>query len=236
MSFVVIYRISDSGYDKLKPSYISNENCLRNAAKVFHNGVFHVIADNVSEQTYNMIANYVDAQMIQRVSVGHGAGTFNLGLDIALSYPDDTIIYNLENDYIHKPGSQTLIEEALTLGAHYCSLYDHPDKYRGAAFGGNPFIDNDGGEYTKVYCTKSSHWKITNSTTMTFAAKTGTLRQDEKILRKWTNKGHCPRDFDMFLDLRKKGRALMTSIPGSATHGEINWLSPLVDWESIANA
>ena len=30
----IIYRISDAGYNKVKPDYIDNETCLRNAVKV----------------------------------------------------------------------------------------------------------------------------------------------------------------------------------------------------------
>lgn len=234
MNLHIIYRISDAGYSKVKPAYVNNENCLRNAIAVFDNAIFHVIADNVSEETYAMICKYVKPEDITRVSVGHGAGTFNLGLDLALTMNDEDIVYHLENDYLHRHGSQTLLHEALAFGASYCSLYDHPDKYRAPSAGGNPFIDDDGGEPTKVYCIGSSHWKITNSTTMTFACKVVTLKQDIKILRKWTNKGHCPNDFKMFLELRKKGRALMTPIPGYSTHGETLFLSPLTDWESIA--
>lgn len=234
MNIHIIYRISDAGYSKVKPAYINNENCLRNAVSVFHDAVFHVIADNVSEETYAMICKYVKPEHIQRVSVGHGAGTFNLGLDLSLTFQDEDIVYHLENDYLHRPGSATLMGEILQFGTAYCSLYDHPDKYRSPAIGGNPFVDADGGESTKIYCIGSSHWKITNSTTMTFACKVKTLKQDIKILRKWTNKGHCPNDFKMFLELRKKGRALMTPIPGYSTHGETLFLSPFTDWESIA--
>ena len=31
----LIYRISDTGYNKVKPDYITNENCLKNALKYF---------------------------------------------------------------------------------------------------------------------------------------------------------------------------------------------------------
>jgi hypothetical protein len=31
----IIYRISDTGYNKVKPDYINNENCLKNALQVF---------------------------------------------------------------------------------------------------------------------------------------------------------------------------------------------------------
>jgi hypothetical protein len=234
MNLHIIYRISDVGYSKVKPAYINNENCLRNAVMVFPNAKFHVIADNVSEETYAMICRYVQSDEVTRVSIGHGAGTFNVGLDLALTFPDEDIVYHLENDYLHLPGSERLIQEILNYGASYCSLYDHPDKYRPPSLGGNPFVDVDGGEATKVYCIGSSHWKITNSTTMTFACKVRVLKQDIKTLRKWTNKGHCPNDFKMFLELRKKGRALMTPIPGFSTHGETLFLSPFTDWESIA--
>jgi hypothetical protein len=71
---------------------------------------------------------------------------------------------------------------------------------------------------------------MTNSTTMTFAAKVKTLKEDEEILRKYTS-GSYPRDFEMFLELRDKSRSLITPIPGYATHGETAWLSPLTDWK-----
>ena len=31
----IIYRISDAGYNKVKPDYITNENCLKNALLMF---------------------------------------------------------------------------------------------------------------------------------------------------------------------------------------------------------
>ena len=177
-----------------------------------------------------MIEDIIDGVNVQYVSVGHGAGTFNLALDWALKQNDDDIIYFLENDYLHKPGSENILIEGIELGADYLSLYDHPDKYIPSNRGGNPYIEEDGGEVTKVYLSNSCHWKLTNSTTMTFASKVSTLKEDEVVLRKWTNMGNYPRDFDMFMELREKGKSLMTSIPGYSTHGETAWLSPLTDW------
>jgi len=227
----VVYRISDAGYSKVKPDYITNENCLRNAVEVFGKDNFHVIADNVSDTTKEMILKYVDGVKI--VSVGHGAGTFNLALDWALEQDENLLVYFLENDYLHKSNSIDIINEGIELGADYVSLYDHPDKYIPAVRGGNKFVDEDGGEVTKVYLSKSCHWKLANSTTMTFAGKVKSLKRDESILRKWTNMGHYPRDFDMFLELRDNGVALMTPMPGYSTHGETAWLSPLTDWSKI---
>jgi hypothetical protein len=37
----------------------------------------------------------------------------------------------------------------------------------------------------------------------------------------------------MFLELRELGEILITPIPGFSTHGETQWLSPLINWENI---
>ena len=227
----IIYRISDAGYNKLKPDYVTNEKCLANAVKEFNSKNFIVIADNVSEETYLMICKYVKSSSIIKVSVGNGAGTFNLALDKAINLDDNEIVYFIENDYLHKPLSQKILEESFILGASFVSLYDHPDKYIGPNKGGNPYCEG-GAEDTRVYLTDSSHWKITNSTTMTFAAKVSTLKRTEEILRKHTSTTH-PNDFSMFLELREKNELLITPIPGYSTHGETAWLSPLTNWNKI---
>ena len=224
----IIYRISDAGYNKVKPEYINNQNCLRNASDMFSKAEWLVIADNISEETEEMIKQY--QTNIQKVSIGHGAGTFNLALNEALKLNDNEIVYFIENDYLHKPYSYTVLNEGFKLGSDYVALYDHPDKYMD---GENPFVE-DGGEITKVFLSDSCHWKLTNSTTMTFAAKIKTLREDEEILRKYTSKKH-PHDFQMFLELRDKGRTLITPLPGYATHGETAWLTPLINWNDICN-
>jgi len=228
----IIYRISDAGYSKVKPKYINNRNCLWNAVNTFQDVDFEdwtVIADNVSEETDVMIQGYIPRERIEYVSVGHGAGTFNLALDKALTFDDDEIVYFIENDYLHLPNSKKVLEEGLNeIGADFVSLYDHPDKY---IDGANPYVQG-GGEMTRVMLSTSSHWKVTNSTTMTFASKVKTLRKTENILREYTQ-GSYPRDFDMFVHLYNSAHYLVTPIPGYSTHGETAWLTPLIDWQKI---
>ena len=230
----IIYRISNAGYNKVKPDYVNNENCLKNFCNVFFDYIhdIKIIADNCSDDTLSMIKKYIDPINIEQVSVGHGAGTFNLALDYALKQKDDEIIYFVENDYLHLQGSPKILQEGFKLQASFVSLYDHPDKYMDPAFGGNPYC-NGGAEDTRVYLTDSVHWKITNATTMTFASKVSTLKRTENTLRKWTNLGHYPQDFKMFLDLRDQNELLITPLPGYSTHGETLWLTPLINWEKI---
>jgi len=229
----VIYRISDAGYNKIKPEYINNESCLKNFCNVFFDHIYdiHIIADNCSESTINMIKRYIDSANIENVSIGHGAGTFNLALHKALKWENEEIVYFVENDYLHKQNSPNILKEGFDLGASFVSLYDHPDKYLDPSRGGNPYCEG-GAEDTRVYLTNSCHWKITNSTTMTFASKVSTLKNTETVLRKWTT-GTYPEDFKMFLELREQNELLITSIPGYATHGETAWLSPLTDWATL---
>jgi len=229
----IIYRISDAGYNKVKPDYIDNEKCLQNFCNVFYDNIhnIHIIADNCSESTMDMVNKYIDPVNIEKVSVGHGAGTFNLALDKALKWEDDEIVYFVENDYLHKYNSPDVLKEGFDLGASFVALYDHPDKYLDPSRGGNPYCEG-GAEDTRVYLTNSCHWKITNSTTMTFASKVSILKKTEDILRKHTSGTH-PNDFHMFLELRDNDHLLITPIPGYATHGETSWLSPLTNWSQI---
>jgi hypothetical protein len=228
----IIYRISDGGYAKNKPDYINNENCLANASRVFQHCNWLVIADAVCEDTFNMIKKY-QSNIIQ-THIGHGAGTFNIALDIATKLHPEEITYFLENDYLHKPNSQQIIEDAFNIkNCEYVMIYDHPDKYHSAKNGGNPYIDDDNSEYAKIYLGKFCHYKTCYSCTMTFASKAKSLIKDKEIFMKYTNDIH-PYDFYLFNELtRSKNRKLLCSIPGFATHGETEYLCPLTDWSNI---
>jgi hypothetical protein len=233
----IIYRISheSAGYKKDKLRGVNNRNCLLNALRNFspnkHRWV--IIADNMSKTDVALyLKSYFYVPDVKEVSIGHGAGTFNLALDYALELDKDEIVYFLENDYIHRDGSDDVIVEGLErLGANFVSLYDHPDKYLDPKLGGNPYCSG-GAEDTRVYRSSSCWWKMTNSTTMTFASKVATLKKFEETFRKHTT-GSYPEDFKMFIDLRNQGATLLTSIPGYSTHGEKRWLSPGIDWEKM---
>jgi hypothetical protein len=229
----IIYRTSDTGYNKVKPEYINNENCLKNFVKVFskHINDIIVIADNPSDELLNSIKKYIPTHNIMIVKVGHGAGTFNIALDMALQFDDNEIVYFVENDYLHRENSPIILNDMFNLGAHYGTLYLHPDKFITPENGGNPEVDTDGGYPTKIYKGEYGYYALFNSTTMTFASKVKTLKSDIDILKKWTSTSH-PFDYEMFLDLRKKGRSLVCPLNAYSTHGEVRWLSEFIDWEN----
>ena len=227
------YRICDAGYPKEKPAYITKEHCLVNALRAFpmDRVEWHVLGDNISEDTYCMILRYLPAEAVKRVSVGNGAGTFRITYEQAIQQADDTLVYFLEDDYLHIPHSLDFLTEAAECNyTDYLTLYDHPDKYSNQI---NPYLTHQG-EASAVYWCGHRHWKETNSTTMTFAAFADVLKKDKKTFWNWT-KGRHPWDFVLFTDLIKmSGRRLSCPLPSCSTHGETKGLANSINWQQIA--
>lgn len=142
------------------------------------------------------------------------------------NYPEDDIIYFVEDDYLHKKGwIDILLEGFEYIGADYFTLYDHPDKY---------YLQMYENLTSKVIATPSVHWRTTPSTTNTYACTVGTLKKHFDIhvkycdlVEKWT------KDHDKFTQLWNEGSNLVSCIPGYSTHVESNMLSPTVNWSQI---
>ena len=233
MKIKAYYRISDAGYSKIKPEYVNNKNCLLNFVNVFQPefGELKIYADNTSKETDDMIRSVAKIEPI-KIYEGSSAKSFRHVFEKAIvENDDDTIIYFVENDYIHRIDSRKILLEGIEMGSSYVALYDHIDKYMDADKGGNPEVEG-GGEMTQVFLTKSCHWKLTNSSTMTFASTVKNLKEDVYLIRKHTS-GTYPTDYQMFVELRQLGKTLVTPIPGYSTHGETHWLTPLINWEEV---
>lgn len=232
LSMKIYYRISDKGRRDSKPDFITPESCLNNFCKHFDKTNITIIADNCEPSTIEMIYKYIPKPSVFITSLGN-SGSFVFTLKMAVTYDnldDDTIVYMVEDDYLHYNGSYHILLEGFQYG-DYVSLYDHPDKYM---YNGvpNPYV-HDGGEFTKVFLSENTHWKYTNSTTMTFASKIKTLRQDYDTIIQYCNQ-NIPLDFLMFCELiQKKSRKLVTPLPGRATHGQSPMFSPLIDWSNV---
>jgi len=229
----ILYRISDGGNKKNKPSYVTKRDCFIHFLKIFQGYDIYVFADNISAETYNFLVERISTDKIIQTSLNNGL-SFMFAYQFALKhFNNEEKVYFAEDDYIYTENAPKIIEEGLDI-ADYSSGYDHPDKYINTNEGGcNPFISN-GGELTRVITTKSRHWKFTNSCCMTFASKVKTLKEDLLIFRKYCLTKSVF-DFPIFSDLRKKGRKLASCIPAVSTHGETEWLSKFIDWENQIN-
>lgn len=205
---------------------ITKRQCLDNFLNVFGLENLTIIADNCSDPPV-----FSKGPTVLKTSLGN-AGALKKALELALELPDEDIVYLVEDDFLHIPGSKDLIKQGLEK-ADYVSLYDHADKY---LKGPNPYV-TDLGERSNIFVTKSSHWKLTNSTVQTFAAKVKTLKEDKDILWRYNFRGETPDSFATFCDLRlQKNRTIATTIPGRSTHCHTPWESPFIDWKGLANA
>lgn len=214
----IYYRVSDAGYAfKQKPEYVTKTNCLLNFVKHFGDTDLNIVFDNCKNETITACMEIAPDAKVVGTSLGN-AGSFLYALDMALQLPDDEVVYMAEDDYVHRNGSRQALLEGLEI-ADYVSLYDHIDKY---------MQQNLRPEY--ILRTNTTHWRTCISTTMTFAAKVGTLRKCESSIRKWTSGAH-PDDHRMFCELGSAGYTLISALPGYATHGESAFLSPGCDWE-----
>ena len=255
MNIVSIYRVSDnSNREKIKPDYVSKENCLRTFVREFGRENLIVLCDNVTEDTYKMIQGFADADKIhltQNGNTGSFLASWDLGKKIAEQYGDDVIIYFVEDDYIHRRGAKEILLEAFRdLNATYVSLYDHPDKYqnfkdkRFTWDHGKQDIDVNGirkpkhvygqGLESKVYISKSIHWRTVSSTTMTWACRGKDIIEDFQEMWDVHYNKHLPMGGDTFRMLAAKGKQLISCIPSYAAHGEEKWLPYFVNWEEEA--
>lgn len=241
-----LYRLSDKGNPKNKLENATKMNCLDNFLSEFGNENTIVIADNCEQKTIDDIKKR-NVSIIE-TSLGVAKGIL-FAFDYAVqNFKEDDFVYFVEDDYFHKKGSKQTLLEGFGI-ADYVTLYDHPDKYVDFEKGGDNPLINNGGETGKMLLTKSTHWKTTNSTTMTFAAKVKTLIEDKKIFYSAYNGKTMLGDFYLFRILTKnflnikdlitfyhfglKKRRLIASIPGFSTHCELKYLSPLTDWRAL---
>ncbi len=140
-------------------------------------------------------------------------------------YSSDTIIYFLEDDYIHLPQWPQILREAFTLhGIDYVTLYDHKDKY---------FLPHYAHMPSKIFHTASCHWRTTPSTTNTYAMLFKTLKKHIDLHRCYSLGRTITADHDKFSKLAEEGAVLISSIPGFSTHAEPEFASPCTDWDHI---
>lgn len=263
MTRVIVYRISSGGYAKAKPDYITKESCFLNFIRELlvarseapkESYQLYIIEDNCKPELKAYVRKVIDtlrvgssvAVKIAESSIGHGAGSFVLGVHLVLkdkTLENDDAVYFLEDDYLHVPKGLNKIFEIVESGfAQYSTGYDHPDKY--GTFdttlnrfnSPNPFVDVLSGSElaTEVYLIDGYHWKKTHSTTMTFCTSIKTLKEDFDTCIGPFVSGTHPEDFDMWtaLELVQK-RRLVSPVPSLSTHGETAWLAPCVDWAPI---
>ena len=238
IKFNVFYKYSDKG----KTPQIDKKTVFKNFIRLFGAQNLFILLDNSPQDSYRFFEDYCPQEIIQ-TQLGNSAASVHI-FDKIKELEDHEIVYICEDDYLHASSHcKPLIIEGLHI-ADYVTLYDHGDKYNPANNDQdksvNPLI-SDGGELSHVLLTGNSHWKTTNSTTMTFASRVKTIKEDYKILREFCEEkklpNDVPNDYEMWQELTKSGRKLISALPGRSTHLCPNQnFSPLIRWDMVAQA
>lgn len=206
-----------------RPEWWDKEKVFNNFKKTYNSDTtnYTIIYDkHYGKRSDTFLKN---EKNVYEIDCGMESKSFIQTLDYILlqNFEDDTIIYFLEDDYVHRPGWDNILMDGFTLPIHYVTLYDHGDKYQEMY---KDFM-------TKVLHTQYSHWMPTPSTTNTFAVKFKTLKQDHLIHREYSTNYEPSFDHGKFIDLNRGGRNLISCIPGYSTHCHLEFLSPCIDWK-----
>ncbi len=224
--FVRHCHFSEVSQHKNRIPGFSREKCFENFLATFDRKLAHAtfLLDTFhpSEKPH-FVHNQSEFPVIE-IQEGTETGSFQRLLDhvISLNLKPDTIVYFLEDDYLHRPHWAGILLEGFSIPeASYVTLYDHRDKY---------FLPAYKNLTSKIFHTASCHWRTTPSTTNTYAMRTRTLAEHLPIHRRFSEGLRITADHEKFLELGRQGATLISSMPGWSTHADRDLTSPCTDW------
>ncbi|MCX6990840.1 MAG: hypothetical protein NTX49_07260 [Chlamydiae bacterium] len=228
--FVRHCHFSDVSAHKKRPKGFSREKCHKNFLSSIEgqpgvNVTFFLDTFYPMEKRHFILDQ--DLYPVVQMSEGREGGSFCFMLEYVLSrkFSPDTIIYFLEDDYLHRNGWVDVLREGIDLlGIDYVTLYDHRDKY---------FLESYKGLKLELFLSKSAHFRTTPSTTNTYAMKFATLQRDKEIHFAFSRGKKITEDHAKFLNLSAKGARLISPIPGWSCHMEPEYMSPCIDWDCL---
>jgi len=208
--------------NKQRPSWWDKEKVFQNFKNTLNPETTNYTI--IYDEHYGKIENTFlsEEENVHVIDAGGEAKSFISTLNYILkqNFDDDTIIYFLEDDYVHRPNWDTILLEGFTLPCSYVTLYDHRDKYT------SMYADL----MSKILITNNSHWKPIPSTTNTFATKFKTLKEDAIVHYQYSTNVEPTIDHQKFLDLNQREKYLISSLPGYSTHCVDEWISPCINW------
>lgn len=210
------------------PSF-SRERCYENFLHTLDKDFIHVtfLLDTFHTSFEEHFVLKQNRFPVVQIKEGTETGSFLRLLDYVeqLNLKPDTIVYFLEDDYVHREGWADILLEGFTLpNVDYVTLYDHKDKY---------FLPSYENLQSQIFYTHSCHWRTTPSTTNTYAMRFKTLKKHMDIHREFSQGRRITEDHAKFLKLGEMGATLISSIPGFATHAEPDYASPCTDWDKL---
>ncbi|MFT3844275.1 MAG: hypothetical protein QM725_04425 [Lacibacter sp.] len=200
-----IYRISNAGKQpKIKLDFATKEFCIENFIGVFGSKNLWILADNCTGD----LIEYLQSKSLNIVetSTGNSKGMFHAISFAIKNFNEDDFVYFIEDDYIHIDGAADVLLSGLKI-ADYITLYDNVDYY--GDYNNNSSLSpysKKGGQFCRLFVTDKIHFRSAWSTTMTFAAKVSTLKEDLcvwKVITSGIFRNRYPYDLAAFISLTK---------------------------------
>ncbi len=248
----ILYRTSSGENSAPRPNWYSKELCLKSILLSYNqlqqqvSVSFTVLFDghlNPHDEWSKHIKRSVEprGEIVESPHQGNCESTIN-AIYKASEMPEKDVVVIAEDDYLWLAPALIGMYDSLTkLPVHYSTGYDHPVRYQpdyplGADY---PHWHNT------IYVTSGSHWRTQESTCMTFAATSSTIKEDLEYFEKYNDNGKGrPEDRELFREMQGLGeyqykdplnpRILVNPIPSLSTHAHLPWLAPIIDWEKEA--
>ena len=204
----------------------SKEACYKNLKKTLNRNTSNLTFLMDGKLNKHFLNNEKEFR-VENIEGGSQAKSWDSTLNYVRerNFNDDQIIYFVEDDYLHLDNWSEILLDGFEFNIEHISLYDHLDKYK------LPLYKT---LQSKILIGKKCHWRSVPSTTLSFSVKFKNFKKYFDIYKKFNfvNEGKT-KDHEMFLELWKNGSNLITPIPGYASHMDLAWLSPMIDWEKI---
>ncbi|OLY96017.1 hypothetical protein [Polynucleobacter sphagniphilus] len=241
----IFYKHIHSGVGKNRPDWFSHEICFINLLRSLDQKNLELDVDltvlfDGTPESYeeNFISRYY-----RDGACNFGGNNFKFNLEIfkggsqrlaglhllnkvrTMNYSLNDYVYILENDYLHDYSWVRHLNQLLSsdIPVDYISLYDHPDKYPYT----KGFHESHVNLQSKIYVAGDRHWRSIPSTCYSFIVSIEKFNEDLEIL------SSDRMDHQVFDELAKKERLLLSPIPSLATHCMVNLLSPGIDWDQF---
>ncbi len=222
--------------NKSRPEWFSHEKCFKNLLDTIHQDPLGhrvsitVMYDGPPEDLQDdfiapYLANPENGIRLQYLKAGSDINSFLITLAYAhrAEFAPNDIVYFLENDYVHQHGWVSKVLELYASGQTFdiVSLYDHKDKY---------FLPMYAQLTARLLLSPTHHWRTTPSSCATFLLEKSAFDRDYDAFSCGQN------DFFFFSELTgRRGRVMLSPIPGLSTHSMEGYLSPNVDWAQLVS-
>jgi hypothetical protein len=198
MKLHVVYRTNGGENAKPRPESYSKAAALRSFCTALE--LVPAVGDVVFVVDGPMAADELDVvrglgEVVRLPGVGN-ASSYRHVLRVVLErdWSKDDLVYIAEDDYLYLPEALTHVVAAATKidRAAFFTPYDHPDYYEHSS--AVRFARRHRKECWDV---EGIEWRAVRSTTMTFAARIGALRQ-AAFMHILGSRGRYPHDFDIW--------------------------------------